>query len=120
MAKKQKKTDSYAVGKGNKNVKAFVDVGLGQLGFLKLSIDKDHKLSAPAPLGPVDLGRGSDLKGKLLIFETLVTDVSTMTNRMSVVIQLAGGTSEKAVTMDGEVGEDLDSILFQAFILVKE
>jgi hypothetical protein len=120
MAKREKKSESYVVGRGNKHVKVSVDVGLGQLGFLKLSVDRDHKISAPAPLGPVDLGPGADLKGKLLIFETLVTDVSTMTNKMSVIVQLSGGTSTKTITTKGEVGEQGDSILFQIFVLIKE
>jgi hypothetical protein len=120
MATKQKRTDSYRVGKGTKNVTVSVDVGLGQLGGVKLSVDKKPIVSAPAPLGLLDLGPGSALKGKLLIFETLVTDVSIMTNKMSVVIKLTGGTSPKTITTNGEVVEQLESILFQTLVLIKE
>ena len=120
MAKKEKKTDSYAVGKGTKDVKVSIDVGLGQLGSVKLSVDKSPIASVPAPLGLQNLGPGSALKGKLLIAEVLVTDVSIMTNKMSVVLKLTGGAASKTITTNGEVVDQGDSILFQIFVLIKE
>jgi hypothetical protein len=120
MAKKVKKTDSYKVGTGNQKVKASVDVGLGQLGFVKMSLDRKPLVSTGAPVGLQTLGSPSELAGKLLIVETVVTDVSIMTNKMSVTHKLIGGPAPKTITVTDEVMEQGDSLLFQASVLFKE
>ena len=120
MAKKQKKTDSYAIGKGKNDVTVSVDVGVGQLGSVQISLDKTPIVSAPAPLGLQNLGSGEALKGKLLIVETKVTDVSVMTNKMSVVLKLNGGAAAKTITVNDEVADQGASVLFQNFVLLEE
>jgi hypothetical protein len=120
MAKKQNQTESYPVGKGKENVTVSVDVGLGQLAAVQMALDKTPIVSAPAPLGLQNLGPGSALKGKLLIVETMVTDVSIMTNKMSVVTKLTGGVTPKTITTSGEVADQGESILFETFVLFEE
>jgi hypothetical protein len=120
MASKQKKTDSYKVGTGNNTIEVALDVGLGQLGAVKIALDKKTLVIAAAPMGQQPVGRAKDVVGKLLIVETMVTDVSIMTNKMSVVIQLIGGPSAKTITLTDEVPAEGESILFETFVLFKE
>jgi hypothetical protein len=120
MAKKQKRTDSYKVGSGNATIKVALDVGLGQLGAVKMSLDKKTLVIAAAPMGQQTVGPAKDIVDKLLILETMVSDVSIMTNKMSVVIQLTGGPSSKTITTVGEVTDEGDSILFETFVLFRE
>src|SRR5215207_5527036 len=110
MAKKQKKNDSYKVGPGDRQIKAAVAVGLGQLGAVKLFLGRKLLTAGGAPLGQHPIGTASELKGKLLIVETRVDDVSEMTNKMSVVIRLSGGPSAKTITTNGEVETANDSV----------
>jgi hypothetical protein len=120
MAKKIKKSDSYKVGTGTERIKAAVDVGLGQLGFVKMSLDKKPIVSTGAPVGMQTLGTPSELAGKLLLIETAVTDASIMTNKMSVTHKLTGGVAAKTIRVLDEVAAPGDSILFQTFVLFKE
>ena len=121
MAKKQKKTDFYRVGSTpGAAIIASVDVGLGQQGFVSMFLDKTPILSAPAPVGLQRVGTAADVKGKLLIVETKVTDVMELTNKMSVTVRLAGGRAVKLITQPGEVAEQNDSILFQTIVLLRE
>ena len=121
MAKKQKKTDFYRVGtKPGAGIIASVDVGLGQDAFVSMFLDKTPILSAPAPIGLQRVGTAAEVKGKLLIVETKVTDVSNMTNKMSVTLRLSGGKSVKLIEQFGEVAEQNESILFQTMVLFRE
>ena len=119
MAKKIKKTDSYKVGTANADVKVGVDVGLGQRGTTKITLSTTPLVTVGAPVS-LTVGKGSDIKGKLLTIETLVTDVSTMTNKMSVAVKLTGGPSSKTITTPGEVTDSGDSVIFQTLVLFKE
>ena len=59
-------------------------------------------------------------QGKLLIVETTVSDVSLMTNKMSIILRLSGGQRDKKVVSLDAVDKEGDSIFFQTFILFKE
>ncbi len=123
MAKKTtkvQKRDSYSVGKGTRDITAAVDVGLGQIGTVAMFVEKKPIVDGEAPIAPESLGEGNTLKDKLLLVEATVTDVSVMTNKMSVVVRLNGGRTTKKVTAAGEVAEDGDSIFFQIFVLFEE
>jgi len=121
VAKKQKKTSFYKVGtNGAADILASVDVGLGQTGFVTISLDQTPIVSAPAPIGLLRVGTAADVKGKLLIVEAKVTDVSIMTNKMSVTVKLTGGPADKLVPQPGEVAEQGESILFETTILFRQ
>jgi hypothetical protein len=120
VAKKQKKTSFYKVGTNAADILASVDVGLGQTGFVTISLDQTPIVSAPAPIGLLRVGAAADVKGKLLIVETKVTDVSIMTNKMSVAVKLTGGPADKLVPQPGEVAEQGESILFETTILFRQ
>lgn len=112
-----KKRDFYDVGTGTRDILASVDVGAGQIGTMAVLINKKAIVEEEAPLAPQNLGLGSDLKGKLLIVEGTVTDVSVMTNKMSVIVRLTGGRNTKKVTATAEVADDGDSVFFQVAVL---
>ena len=121
MAKKIDKNDSYRVGKKSAAViRASVDVGLGQDGFVKLSLDNKPLLGTFAPVGLLALGTAYAVKEKLLVVQVKVTDVSVMTNRMSVTVRLTGGPSAKSITVPAEVSDDGDSVLIEVFVLFRE
>lgn len=123
MANKEKEKEaSYRVGKGGGTVKAAVDVGLGQEGFVSIALE-DKKLfpgSKRAPLPPHTLGKRSSLVDKLLIVEARVSDVSRMTNKMSVSVNLTGGPVDKKVVSLDEVDNESDEIRFRTFVLFEE
>lgn len=114
--KKVKKQDTYAVGSKAESIRASVDVGVGQLGTISMRVDEKLVGISPSPVGQRDLGTAQSLAGRLLLVEALVTDVSIMTNKMSVIVHLSGGKSVKKVTAKDEVTEDGESMLFQTFI----
>jgi len=102
------------------DVSVAVDVGLGQIGTITLFLeDAELVAGAEAPLPPRVLGAGTALAGRLLTIEVTVTDVSIMTNQMSVVVRLEGGTAPKTITANAEVDEEGDSRDFRVFVLFK-
>lgn len=119
MAKKIKKTDAYRIASGNEKIQVAVDVGLGQLGFVKISLGTKPVASAGAPVGLQTLGTRDELADKLLIIEAVVTDVSIMTNKMSVIVKLTGGPAPKTVRVTDEVVDQGDSIIFQISVLLR-
>jgi hypothetical protein len=123
MATKVKEKEViYNIGKGAGVIEASVDVGLGQEGFVSMAIDEKKLFSGVkrAPLAPQSLGKGSTLLERFLIVETRVSDVSKITNKMSVTVNLTGAeTSKKVVTTD-EVDKEGDEIRFRTFVLFQE
>jgi len=123
MATKEKEKEViYQIGKGAAVIKASVDVGLGQEGFVSMALD-DKKLFPGvkrAPLARQSLGKASALLEKFLIVETRVSDVSKMTNKMSVTVNLTGAAEGKKVVTTDEVEKDGDEIRFRTFVLFQE
>jgi hypothetical protein len=123
MATKEKEKEVICnIGKGAGVIKASVDVGLGQEGFVSMAIEEKKLFPGVkrTPLAPQSLGKGSTLLEKFLIVETRVSDVSKITNKMSVTVNLTGAeTSKKVVTTD-EVDKDGDEIRFRTFVLFQE
>jgi hypothetical protein len=122
MAKKTarvRERDSYSVGTGTRDITAAVDVGLGQIGSVTMSVEEDVVAEGEAPLPPQSLGLGTDLVGKLLLVEVTVSDVSVMTNKMKVIVKLGGGASAKRIEAVAEVQEEGDSVFFEIFVRIK-
>ena len=118
---KGEKNESYRVGtKAGAVIRASVDVGLGQDGFVKVSLDRKAIIATAAPIGLLAIGTAAEVKDKLLVVQAKVTDVSVMTNRMSVAIRLTGGRSPKTITLPAEVSEEGDSVLLEVFVLFRE
>ena len=122
MAKKIAKVserDSYSVGTGTRDITAAVDVGLGQIGTVTMSLEDDVVADEEAPLPPQTLGKGQDLVDQILLVEVTVTDVSVMTNKMKVVVRLAGGSASKRVEATGEVQDEGESVFFTIAVRFK-
>ena len=122
MAKKIAKVserDSYSVGTGTRDITAAVDVGLGQIGTVTMSLEDDVVADEEAPLPPRTLGKGQDLVDQILLVEVTVTDVSVMTNKMKVVVRLAGGSASKRVEATGEVQDEGESVFFTIAVRFK-
>jgi hypothetical protein len=97
-----------------------VSVGLGQIGTVRMFLEEKVLGTTPAPVGVRNIGAGPDLVGKLLTVEVTVTDVSVMTNQMSVTVQLKGGKPAKPIVLKDEVDEEGDTRDFRIFVLFKE
>jgi hypothetical protein len=122
MAKKTarvRERDSYSVGTGTRDITAAVDVGLGQIGSVTMSLEQDVIKKKGAPVAPVVVGKGDDLVGKLLLVEVTVSDVSVMTNKMKVIVKLGGGSTAKRIEAIAEVQDEGDSVFFEIFIRFK-
>ena len=108
---------SYAVGAAH--VFASVSVGASQLGDVKIFIHRTLTAAGPAPLIARDLGAGGDLIGKLMLVETLATDVSGQTNTLRVLTHLTGGPEPKDIPAEEEASAPNGSKLFRIFVLFK-
>ena len=112
--------DLYRVGTSGQDVTVSVDVGLGQEGMAKVFLGTTALVTTSPPIGHLNLGPGVGLDGQLLMVETLVVDVSTKTDRMSVDVTLDGGAKKKTIPAVGEVQAQGDSLLFRTFVAFKE
>jgi hypothetical protein len=112
--------DLYRVGKTGEDVKVSVDVGLSQEGMTKVILDMTPIVTTSPPIGQLNLGPGPGLEGQLLIVETLVVDVSTHTDKMSVIVTLEGGPKSKVIRATGEVTAAGESQLFRTFVVFQE
>lgn len=122
MAKKTarvRERDSYSVGTGTRDITAAVDVGLGQIGTVTMSLEGDILAEEETPLPPESLGKGEDLIDQVLLVEVTVTDVSIMSNKMKVVVRLAGGSTTKRVEATATVQEEGDSVFFEIAVRFK-
>jgi hypothetical protein len=120
VAKEIETRDLYRVGTSGADVKVSVDVGLSQEGMTKVLLGTTPIVTTSPPIGQLNIGPGAGLDGELLIVETLVTDVSTKTDKMQVIVSLEGGPKPKTLKADGEVSSAGDSILFRTFVAFRE
>jgi hypothetical protein len=101
-----------------RDVRLSVSLGEGQTGLVSVYLGGVTIGRAPAPLD-VRIGSGSDVRDKLLEVRTIVNDVRSQTNRMSVIYQLTGGISPLECVSRGEVAEEYAALDFTAvFTLV--
>ena len=122
MAKKTtrvKERDSYSVGTGTREITVSVDVGVGQIGTVVMTLEDDEITSGEAPLPPEPLGLGNDVIGQLLLVEVAVSDVSIMSNKMKVIVRLAGGSSAKRIEATAALQNEGDTALFEIAVLFK-
>lgn len=98
----------------NREIFLSVAIGQGQFGTSDVILDNQQILRASGPIGKLLLGNGNDLAGSTLTVRTVVNDVSTMTNRMSVTYKLAGGQSAAEFTSRSQVAQPGDLLVFEA------
>jgi hypothetical protein len=103
--------DTFKVGKAD--VFLSLAIGEGQFGTSDVSIAGSQLLRSSGSIGRLRLGPGPDIKGKNLKVKSVVSDVSTMTDKMSVTYQLSGGQSSKSLTAKGKVDKAGKMLIFE-------
>ena len=114
LPKKVKTDDSYQV--STQDVFLSLSIGEGQFGTTDISVGGTQIIRASGPIGNLRLGSGPNIQGKNLLVTSLVSDVSTMTNKMSVSYRLNGGTAQKALVAKGAVTGQGDALIFETKI----
>ena len=91
-----------------------VVIGEGQIGTTRVKLD-GVALSVTAT-GPVTVtvGKASAVKGKELFIRSIVNDVNSLTNRMSVTYRLTGGAAAGHSIAHGSVVNEGDVLVFEA------
>jgi hypothetical protein len=111
MPAKVKTDDTYEVAAGD--VLLSLSIGEGQFGTSDVFVGSAKVVRTSGPIGNLRLGPGPAIKGKRLLVRSVVTDVSTMTNKMSVSYRLSGGKAQKAVVAKGGVTSQGASLTFE-------
>lgn len=111
MPDKVKTDDSYEVSTGD--VFLSLTIGEGQFGTSDVFVGGTQVVRASGPIGNLRLGSGPRITGKKLLVRSVVTDVSTMTNKMSVSYRLNGGKAKKSVIAKGTVDQQGKSLVFE-------
>jgi hypothetical protein len=113
MAKSDVQLDeSYRV--GARDVFLSVTIGEGQFGTSDVFLEKVRIVRASGPIGSLRIGGGPEIAGKTLLVRSVVNDVSSRTNRMSVTYVLRGGRAEQKFTAKGNVAKEGKLLIFEA------
>jgi len=111
MPAKVKTDATYQVAAGD--VLLSLSIGEGQFGTSDVFVGGTKVIRTSGPIGSLRVGSGPAIKGKKLLVRSVVTDVSTMTNKMSVSYRLTGGKAQKAVVAKGGVTAQGASLTFE-------
>jgi hypothetical protein len=106
--------DTYKV--GNADVFLSLAVGEGQFGTSDVSIAGNQLLRSSGSIGRMRIGSGPQVTGKMLKVKSVVSDVSTMTDKMSLTYQLTGGQGSKSITVRGKVDKAGKMLIFDTTI----
>jgi hypothetical protein len=87
-------------------------VGEGQVGTSVVWLD--NQVIAKGDLGPVTLGPGAILTGRVLGIRTLALDINPMTNRTAVTYILTGGATELDVTLTQDAQQADSAMVYAA------
>ncbi len=87
-------------------------VGEGQAGASVVWLD--NQVIAKGDLGPVTLGPGAILTGRVLGIRTIALDINPMTNRTAVTYILTGGATELDVTLTKDAPQDGAAVPYAA------
>jgi hypothetical protein len=97
------------------DVRLTVTIGDGQTGVVSVYLDATLITRVPGGVGQLLLGTSATLAGRVLHVRTLVTDVMSLTNRMSVSYVLSGLSAPCVTTHTGDVDNDGDQLTFRAY-----
>jgi hypothetical protein len=103
----------------NRDVFLSLTIGEGQHGTSDVFLDDKRLLRASGTIGKLLLGHGPDLVGRILTVRSVVNDVSTTTNRMSVTCRLNGGESAEEFVAKGKVEESGAPLVFEVHISLR-
>lgn len=104
---------TYAVGRGD--VRLAVTIGSGQIGATVV-FRRAKELGTGGSLLALPLGPGADLAGTSIEVQSLVQDVLTQTNRVSVEYVLTGGLKKRSFVARTTVPKQLDPARFTTTI----
>jgi hypothetical protein len=108
-----KKNVKYAVRKADTHLD--ITIGSGQIGSSTVLKD-DRELGSGGSMLSLNLGPGADLKGTDVVVASLVQDVLTQTNRVTVEYVLSGGVKKESFVAKTVVDQDLDLCRFTTTI----
>jgi hypothetical protein len=96
-------------------VRLTVTIGDGQTGVVSVYVDGILITRAAGGVGQLLLGTSATLTGHVLHVRTIVTDVMSLTNRMSVSYVLSGLSAPCITSHEGIVDNDGDQLTFKAY-----
>ena len=96
-------------------VRLSVTIGDGQTGVVSIYLDGTLITRVAGGVGQLLLGTSATLTGHVLHVRTLVTDVMSLTNRMSVSYVLSGLSAPCVTGHTGDVDNDGDQLTFRAY-----
>jgi hypothetical protein len=91
-------------------------IGEGQNGSTEVFLGTTKLLSVFGDIGGLRIGKGSDVANKKLIVRSIINDVMSNTNRMSITYTLSGGAANKEVVSSGEVAQNGSPLRFRTTI----
>lgn len=119
MAERFVKTaEEYAVGTGTGDVRLALTIGEGQFGTSRVRLAGAEIATASGPMS-VKVGKRDEVKGKELFIRSVVNDVNSKTNKMSVTYRLSGGVKSQTTLVPGEVAKDNDLLVFETRFALK-
>jgi hypothetical protein len=105
-------TGTYTVGTGNGEVKLAVIIGEGQIGTTRVRVSGIELVTATGPV-TVTVGKAAAIKGKSVFVRTIVNDVNSLTNDMSVTYHFSGGPSPQLNVAKGKVTAEGRLLIFE-------
>ena len=104
----------YEVRKGD--VFLSLTIGEGQTGTSDVFIGDKKIVRVTGSIGKLLLGKGSDIAGKALVVRSVVNDVNSDTNKMTVTYKLKGGAKGLVFTSKGSVDAEGAVLFFEATV----
>ena len=104
---------TYAVGTGNQSLRLAVIIGEGQIGTTRVRLGSSELVTATGPV-TVAIGKPAAVKGKSVFIRTIVNDVNSLTDKMSVTYHFSGGASTQTKIARGAVSKPGKLLIFEA------
>lgn len=111
MPEAVKTVEDYKVAEGD--VFLSFSIGEGQTGTTEVFLGTKTLLTASGDFGELLIGNGQDLIGKKLIVRSIINDVMSNHNKMSVTYRFKGGTRARNFEADGEVATNGSLLRFR-------
>lgn len=102
---------TYGVGNGRGDIFLAVNIGDGQFGTSRAFLNGTVLATGSGPM-VIRIGPARDLKSKTLMVRSIVNDVNSQTNRMSVTYRLTGGSADQKTVAKGRASLDGDTLVF--------
>ena len=111
MAEAVKTIEDYKVAEGD--VFLSLRIGEGQTGTTEVLLGTRPIVTVSGDIGNLFIGKGPDVAGKKLHVRSIINDVMSQHNRMSVTYELRGATRARNFEADGEVATNGSLLRFR-------